>query len=62
MSTNLKQNDKGSWFVPVFEFAQYETDENVINMAAGINKVVDSIIFAFAAGEVEAPIENQDVV
>lgn len=62
MCTNLKQNDKGSWYVPVFEFAQYETDENVINMAAGINKVVDSIIFAFAAGEVEAPIENQDVV
>jgi hypothetical protein len=64
MSTNLKQNDKGSWFVPVFEFKGYEEDANVIGMAANINKVVDSILFSFAAGEVEpAPVpDNEDVV
>jgi hypothetical protein len=61
-STNTKQNEKGSWFVPVFEFAGFEDNADVINMAANINKVVDSIIFSFAAGEVESPIENQDVV
>lgn len=61
-STNTKQNDKGSWFVPVFEFAGFEDDANVINMAAGINKVVDNIIFAFAAGEIDTPVDNEDVV
>lgn len=62
MGTNLKQNDKGAWFVPVFEFKGYEDDASVIAMAKNINGVVDSILFSFAAGEVEAPIENQDVV
>ena len=64
MSTNLKQNDKGSWFVPVFEFKGYEDDAAVIGMAANINKVVDSILFSFAAGEVESASvpENEDVV
>ena len=64
-STNTKQNDKGSWFVPVFEMAGFETDEATIAMAANINKVVDNIIFSFAAGEVETPVEpmeNSDVV
>lgn len=62
-STNTKQNDKGSWFVPVFEFAGFEDDENVISMAANINKIVDSIIFSFAAGEVDTPVaSNEDVV
>lgn len=62
-STNIRQNDKGSWFVPVFEFIGFEDDASVINMAAGINKVVDNIIFAFAAGEIEQPSpENEDVV
>lgn len=62
-STNTKQNDKGSWFVPVFELAGFEEDENVIKMAANINKVVDSIIFSFAAGEIDTPVaDNEDVV
>lgn len=62
-STNTKQNDKGSWFVPVFELAGFEEDENVIKMAANINRVVDSIIFSFAAGEIDTPVaDNEDVV
>ena len=62
-STNTKQNDKGSWFVPVFELAGFEDDENVIKMAVGINRVVDSIIFSFAAGEIDTPVaDNEDVV
>ena len=60
-STNTKQNDKGSWFVPVFEMAGFETDANVIAMAANINKVVDKIIFAFAAGEVDTDTDTEDV-
>lgn len=61
-TTNSKQNDKGSWFVPVFEFAGYEDDTNVINMAAGISQVVDKVLFSFAAGEVDVPADNEDVV
>jgi len=62
-STNTKQNDKGSWFVPVFELVGFEEDENIINMAAGINKVIDSIIFSFSPAEVDTPAaENEDVV
>lgn len=61
-TTNTKQNDKGSWFVPVFEFAGFEQDENVINMAAGVHKIVDNIVFSFAAGEIEPSPANDDVV
>ena len=61
-STNTKQNDKGSWFVPVFEMAGFEDDAATINMAASINKVVDNIIFSFSAGEIDAPVENENVV
>lgn len=61
-STNTKQNDKGSWFVPVFDIAGFEKDEAVITMAANFSKVVDNIIFAFSAGESELPSENEDVI
>lgn len=63
-STNVKQNDKGSWFVPVFDFAGYEDEADTIAMAKNIHSVVDSIIFSFAAGEVDTPseVENEDVV
>lgn len=61
-STNTKQNDKGSWFVPVFEMAGFETDENVLAMAKNINAAVDNIIFSFAAGESDTPVDNTDVV
>lgn len=63
-STNVKQNDKGSWFVPVFEMAGFETDPEVINLAASMSQAVDSILFSFAAGEAdlgEAAV-NEDVV
>ena len=65
-STNSKQNDKGSWFVPVFDFAGYEDDPEVIAMAKNINAIADSIVFSFAAGEVETAtseeVSNEDVV
>lgn len=64
-STNTKQNDKGSWFVPVFEFAGFETDANIISMAASLSHNVDGIIFAFSSGETDMDTtkpENEDVV
>lgn len=60
--TNLKQNDKGSWYVPVFEMAGFETDENIIGMAVQMSQSVDNILFAFNAEELAAPAENDDVV
>lgn len=61
-TTNMKQNDKGTWYVPVFEFAGFETDEATIAMAANMSKAVDGIIFAFSAGEIDAPADNEDIV
>lgn len=66
-STNLKQNDRGSWFVPVFDFAGYETEEDTIKMAKNISGIVDNLIFAFSAGEVDTQagskeVSNEDVV
>lgn len=60
--TNLKQNEKGSWFVPVFDFVGYETEEDVIAMAKGIHENIDGIIFSFAAGEVDVTADNADIV
>lgn len=63
--TNIKQNDKGSWFVPVFEFAGFEEDPAKIAMAAQISHAVEDIIFAFSADEKAidaAPAENEDIV
>ena len=62
--TNSKQNDKGSWFVPVFDFAGYETDNNIIALAQTLQKGVDNIIFTVNATEeaqTEA-IENEEIV
>lgn len=66
-STNVKQNDKGSWFIPVFEFKEFETDANIISNAIGLNQAAEGILFSFAAGEVEQPateseVTNEDVV
>ena len=61
--TNAKTNDKGSWFVPVFDFAGYETDANVISLAQTLQQGVDKIIFTVNATEQQGEeIENVDVV
>ena len=45
LGTSSSSNTKGSWFKPSFTFAGYETDESVLAMAAGMNGVVDNILF-----------------
>lgn len=60
-ATNTKTNDKGSWFVPVFDLAGFETDTTIINLAASMAAVVEDIIFSFAQGEIDPPADN-DVV
>ena len=61
--TNAKTTDKGSWFVPVFDFAGYETDEHVIALAQTLQQGVDKIIFTVNAVESQTDvIENEDVV
>ena len=65
-SVNAKKNNKGSWFLPVFELAEYEQNTNIISMAAGLNKIVDDIIFAFQPEEIvsekDTAAVNEDVV
>jgi hypothetical protein len=63
-STNIKQNDKGSWFIPVFEFKEFEKDGDILAMASRLNRATDSILFSFSAGEVEEVAEaaNEDIV
>lgn len=62
--TNSKQNDKGSWFVPVFDFAGYETDTNTIALAQTLQHGVDKIIFTVNATEESQTetIANEEVV
>jgi len=60
--TNSRQNDKGSWFVPVFDFAGFETDPHVISLAATLQQGVDKIIFSAQPEEQGATVENEDVV
>lgn len=62
MSVNTRQNDKGSWYVPVFELAGFEKDETIIANAAGVSRIVDDIIFAFSPEEMSEPATNDDVV
>lgn len=44
LTTNLTSNTKGSWYKPVFTFAGYETDINVINFAKKLSMLVDETI------------------
>ena len=60
--TNSRQNDKGSWFVPVFDFAGFETDPHVISLAATLQQGVDKIIFSAQPEEQNSTLDNEDVV
>lgn len=60
--TNSRQNDKGSWFVPVFDFAGFETDPHVISLAATLQQGVDKIIFSAQPEEQSSTLDNEDVV
>lgn len=44
-STVITSNSKGSWFKPVFQFKEMETDDNIKAMAVGMSKVAADIIF-----------------
>lgn len=51
ITTTSTSNSKGSWYKPSFTFAGYETDQEVIAMAAGMSNIVDTILYKNLEGE-----------
>lgn len=45
LTTILTSNSKGSWYKPSFNFVNFETDKNIINLAISLNKSIDKIVF-----------------
>ena len=44
-STVITSNSKGSWYKPVFQFKEMETDDHIKAMAVSMSKVAADIIF-----------------
>lgn len=60
LGTTSVSNTKGSWFKPSFSFDSYETDESTIQMAQGMSKIVDQILFNNKESEEDHTVPSLD--
>ena len=60
MGTTSVSNSKGSWFKPMFTFAEYETDPEIIDTFRSMMGCVDAILFKNDGDPDAAPAKADD--